>query len=391
MTGVTVITSGEQGPAGPPGAPGPPGAASTIPGPQGPPGAQGAPGAASSVPGPPGATGPAGPAGPQGLPGAGAAPASAPPLVNGTVAVGTSTNYAREDHCHPTDATRAPIANPIFTGDPRAPTPSAGDNDTSIATTAFVAAAIAAGGGYGDAPTDGKLYGRQGSTWQPGVKLTGDVMTGQLSAQVFSITGFTDASFGSNSGSTVIGLASNAYLQYARASGSLAFVCNGVIQNSATYNGTFVNSGLAQKPGGGPWADSSDLRIKDVAGDYTTGLDDVCKLRPVTFSFKGNDTHEAPAHIKAGVNAPEKTDAPTVPYPNSPHFQAATDQRKFTGLIAQEVESTFPEMVTQRDGFIDGEAVTDLRDLDTAPLIFALINAVKELKARVEALEATNG
>jgi len=32
----------------------------------------------------------------------------------------------------------APIASPIFTGDPRAPTPASGDNDTSIATTQFV-------------------------------------------------------------------------------------------------------------------------------------------------------------------------------------------------------------------------------------------------------------
>lgn len=33
------------------------------------------------------------------------------------------------------------LASPIFTGDPRAPTPAPGDNDTSIATTAFIAAA----------------------------------------------------------------------------------------------------------------------------------------------------------------------------------------------------------------------------------------------------------
>src|SRR4249919_1582818 len=32
----------------------------------------------------------------------------------------------------------APINNPVFTGDPQAPTPAPTDNDTSIATTAFV-------------------------------------------------------------------------------------------------------------------------------------------------------------------------------------------------------------------------------------------------------------
>jgi hypothetical protein len=40
----------------------------------------------------------------------------------------------------------APITSPVFLGDPQAPTPLPGDNDTSIATTAFVQAAITAGG-----------------------------------------------------------------------------------------------------------------------------------------------------------------------------------------------------------------------------------------------------
>jgi hypothetical protein len=42
-----------------------------------------------------------------------------------------------------TDASGAPLASPAFTGTPTAPTPTAGDNDTSIATTAFVTSAIA--------------------------------------------------------------------------------------------------------------------------------------------------------------------------------------------------------------------------------------------------------
>lgn len=37
----------------------------------------------------------------------------------------------------------APIDNPVFTGNPRAPTPATGDNDTSIATTAYVKANLA--------------------------------------------------------------------------------------------------------------------------------------------------------------------------------------------------------------------------------------------------------
>jgi hypothetical protein len=37
-------------------------------------------------------------------------------------------------------AAKAPLASPTFTGDPRAPTPATSDNDTSVATTAFVKA-----------------------------------------------------------------------------------------------------------------------------------------------------------------------------------------------------------------------------------------------------------
>lgn len=44
-------------------------------------------------------------------------------------------------------ALKADLASPVFTGNPTAPTPAPGDNDTSIATTAFVTAAVAGGGG----------------------------------------------------------------------------------------------------------------------------------------------------------------------------------------------------------------------------------------------------
>lgn len=42
--------------------------------------------------------------------------ATATPLVDGTAAVGTSLLYARQDHVHPTDTSRAPLASPSLTG-----------------------------------------------------------------------------------------------------------------------------------------------------------------------------------------------------------------------------------------------------------------------------------
>ena len=58
----------------------------------------------------------------------------------GTVAAGDDARFAS---LAASDALKAPLASPTFTGDPKAPTPTAGDNDTSIATTAFVATAVA--------------------------------------------------------------------------------------------------------------------------------------------------------------------------------------------------------------------------------------------------------
>lgn len=64
--------------------------------------------------------------------------ASATPLIDGSAAVGTSTRYARGDHVHPTDTTRAPLASPTFTGTPAGPTAAIDTNTTQLATTAMV-------------------------------------------------------------------------------------------------------------------------------------------------------------------------------------------------------------------------------------------------------------
>ena len=66
------------------------------------------------------------------------------PLMDGTASAGSSTSYARGDHRHPTDTSRAPLASPALTGTPTAPTATAGTNTTQIATTAFVTSAIQA-------------------------------------------------------------------------------------------------------------------------------------------------------------------------------------------------------------------------------------------------------
>jgi len=77
------------------------------------------------------------------IPPAGMYPSNDIPLMAGVGSAGTAAEGARGDHRHPTDTSRAPLASPAFTGNPTAPTPAPGDNDTSVATTAFVTAADA--------------------------------------------------------------------------------------------------------------------------------------------------------------------------------------------------------------------------------------------------------
>lgn len=60
------------------------------------------------------------------------------PLANGLASPGTSIRWSRSDHTHPSDPTRAPLASPVFTGTPQAPTPVTNVNTTQIPTTAWV-------------------------------------------------------------------------------------------------------------------------------------------------------------------------------------------------------------------------------------------------------------
>jgi len=144
---------------------------------------------------------------------------------------------------------KAPLASPVFTGNPTAPTPSLGDNDTSLATTAFVVAAIAAapsgavsvsetppaspkdntfwfdngtgalalryndgnssayvqvnGAGINDAPRDGQQYMRQDGGWSIAadtggdyLPLTGGTLSGGLTVSTGNIVTLDNASGG---------------------------------------------------------------------------------------------------------------------------------------------------------------------------------------------------
>lgn len=98
----------------------------------------------------------------------GSAPATLLPLMDGVATVGVGVKYAREDHVHPADTSRAPLVSPGLIGTPTAPTAGLGTNTTQVATTQYVMAAVAAGGGGGgvpEAPSDGQYYSRRNAAW----------------------------------------------------------------------------------------------------------------------------------------------------------------------------------------------------------------------------------
>ena len=64
------------------------------------------------------------------------------PVMDGSAAVGSATRFARSDHVHPSDTSRAPVASPTFTGTVTLPATGAGANE---AVTKSYADSLAAG------------------------------------------------------------------------------------------------------------------------------------------------------------------------------------------------------------------------------------------------------
>lgn len=113
----------------------------------------------------------------------------------------------------------------------------------------------------------------------------------------------------------------------------------------------------AVKASGTTWANPSDRRLKDEIEDYATGLAAILQLQPRTFVFNGK------GGSMAGLRG--------------------------YGFIADEIAPVLPETVGLRAGKLDpdDEDETEIQTLDTSNITLALVNAVKELAARVTALE----
>lgn len=105
----------------------------------------------------------------------------------------------------------------------------------------------------------------------------------------------------------------------------------------------------ARKPGGGSWSSSSDARLKDVKKNFKRGIAALNEIKPVFYNYKKNNEHNLPS---------DKT---------------------YVGVIAQEVQKHIPEAVEEDSkGFLS---------VNNDPIIWTMLNAIKELKAENESMK----
>ncbi len=115
---------------------------------------------------------------------------------------------------------------------------------------------------------------------------------------------------------------------------------------------TLSVNGTASKTGGGSWATFSDERLKNINGRFTPGLAAVMRLQPVRYRYKAGNALD----IKA--------------------------DGEYVGFSAQAVEKVIPEAVTKNE--------QGYRMVNNDPIMWAMLNAVKEQEVLIEKQNALN-
>jgi hypothetical protein len=242
----------------------------------------------------------------------GSSPATATPVMDGTATVGVSAKYAREDHVHPTDtsrasvayvnsqiatvatvsyvdtqdATKAPLASPALTGAPTAPTPTSGDNSTKIATTAYVTTALTP---YRTALAANTTYyvRTDGSDSNTGLSNTsgGAFLT---IAKALTVAGAIDCL----SYQLTISVQAGAYtapVSLPRVVGALPPILTGV--GSTTFISVTGTSPAVQNVGGTPWI-VQNMKLASTGGDgLHTELGGTIQFQGIEFGACGGNAH----------------------------------------------------------------------------------------------------
>jgi hypothetical protein len=139
--------------------------------------------------------------------------------------------------------------------------------------------------------------------------------------------------------------------------------------NDTTYNvGSSVNkwanvySSAYWKPGGGNgFLDPSDdaLKLEESFRPYEKGLSELLALRPTYFRFTGE--------------------------------WGTSSEAEYVGLRAQELQQVLPEMigthVRQKDPYDEQSEQREFMHVDSSDLQYIMLNAIKELSAKVDDLE----
>ena len=105
--------------------------------------------------------------------------------------------------------------------------------------------------------------------------------------------------------------------------------------NSLTFNGNLdIHGGVSASQ-----LTTSDERLKIIKGSYTKGLKEILEVEPVVFRYKGQNA-------------------------------------KHIGVVAQDLQKTFPEAVVKMpDGYLG---------VNTDPVFFAMLNALKEVNQKAD-------
>ena len=283
------------------------------------------------------------------------------PVMDGSASAGASAAWARGDHSHPSDSSKLSQA----TADGRYFLQTGGSISGNVTIGAGLTTSAGATFG-GNVLCQSNLTVSASLGVSGSQTLTGGLQVGASIAIQTTTIGTGQMYLAANSTERLLNWQPNNYDSWLPGQLIRRMVLGGVQTCWWDTSGNIAISGTGFKPGGGSWNASSDARIKNVICDYTAGLADVIRLHPVEYQYLNNHS-----------NPGDDTDAPTPP-----------DDKVYRGLVAQEAETVMPEMVTQTKGMIDGVHVEDFRVLDTTALTFALVNAIRELNAKVDALQA---
>jgi len=179
-------------------------------------------------------------------------------------------------------------------------------------------------------------------------------------------TGSNNICIGAGSGEATVNLTTGANNIYIGTLSRGSASANGqeiVLGYNTTGKGT--NTGFINPNGGGvyqgnnssTWSTTSDERIKKNIVDNTTGLDAINQVQVRNFEYRTED---------------EITELPT--------HSAIDKQGVQLGVIAQEIQTILPDMVKEES--------TGVLSVNPDNMTWYLVNAVKELSAKNDALEA---